>query len=209
VIKIKLILLFLLLIVACTPTLECEAPYINSDDGCCIDENSNAVCDADDLIAMQDSILEKLEAKDMGAMTPDESKYIAKLYTMDDKTEKEMRIDDLAKEMVSGKSPDDFLPEKCTFPSGIACLEYGYNDTVWIKVNNAGGFDLLDVIVNLESDVCNSTIEIDNFESGEERVFNFGCPGLTEDVKGEITVSYTNSVTALKNDKKGGLVLRI
>jgi len=211
VIKIKIFLIALLFIVACTPTLDCEAPYINSEDGCCMDEDSNSICDEKDLLNMQNGLLKKLSEDGFDSITQEESKYINGLFVRDleNMTPAERAVYDSAKAKVSTMTPSDFLPEKCTFPSGLACLDFGYNDTVWIHVNNAGGFDMLDAVVNLDSDLCNSTIEIDNFVAGEERIFNFGCPGLTGDVKGLITVSYTNSETALRYDKKGELIMKV
>ena len=50
-------------------------------------------------------------------------------------------------------SPDRFLPEKCTMPSGIACLDFTQSgDTVTLSVQNAAGFDMSGVVVNLEDD---------------------------------------------------------
>jgi len=42
----RLLILIIVLLVACQPT--CNPPYIVNGDGCCLDENSNSICDDDE-----------------------------------------------------------------------------------------------------------------------------------------------------------------
>ena len=53
-------------------------------------------------------------------------------------------------------SPDRFLPEQCTLPSGVACLDFtvtgnSSNPTFNLIIQNSAGFDMGSVAVNLSN----------------------------------------------------------
>jgi hypothetical protein len=112
-------------------------------------------------------------------------------------------------------SPDRFLPEKCTLPSGVACLDFtGTTSQVDLVIQNSAGFDMQTVSVYVNSST-------DNFactDSGGDATLidgeldTFTCAGLTlasGKFKGTLSIDYLNAQTTMSHTKSGELILKI
>ncbi len=111
-------------------------------------------------------------------------------------------------------SPDRFMPEKCTFPSGSACLDFTATATqIDLRVQNAGGFDMSDVNITLIlSDGTNHPCNT----SGDNSLTNgatdtYGCPGsyVSGKIKADVNITYTNQQTSMRHTKMGELIAKI
>lgn len=110
-------------------------------------------------------------------------------------------------------SPDRFLPEKCTLPSGIACLDFTYTDatdTFTLSVQNAMGVDMETVSLNL-SDCGADTNGDPDMADGEQVLFTVTCAPAPSSgkFKSVITLTYTNEQTGLTHVKTGELIAKI
>ena len=113
-------------------------------------------------------------------------------------------------------SPDRFLPEKCTLPSGMACLDFAYAGSDFtLVIQNSGGFDMTGVVVTINGTGCNAVgtpVGDDTLTDGEQDNFVVPCPipPLTAGkFKGDITVAYTNAQTLLGHTKVGELIAKV
>jgi hypothetical protein len=121
-------------------------------------------------------------------------------------------------------SPDRFLPEKCTLPSGMACLDFTWDSTNGITtvIQNSAGFDMNAVGVSVNGTSCNaaltyvagtSTSSNENattLTDGETKTYRMAaaCTGLSGKFKGDVTVDYTNQQTSLSHSKLGEIILK-
>jgi hypothetical protein len=109
-------------------------------------------------------------------------------------------------------SPDRFLPEKCTLPSGVACLDFTYaaGTGISMSIQNSGGFDMTGVSVTVNGTNCNG---IDSshptMADGEKQTFVVSCTPNSGKFKGAIIMDYTNSQTGMAHTKQGELILKI
>ena len=113
-------------------------------------------------------------------------------------------------------SPDRFLPEQCTLPSGAACLDFtaGGNTTdplFTLRIQNSAGFDMSTVAVNLipQAGSCTADTQSALVDGG---VYNFQvqCTGQTAGkFKGDIELNYTNAQTQLAHAKVGTLIAEV
>jgi len=112
-------------------------------------------------------------------------------------------------------SPDRFLPEKCTLPSGVACLDFtGTAATVTLVIQNSAGFDMntVSVYVNSTSNNfgCTDAGGDATLTDGEKDTFTCTTGGLTSGkFKGTLSIDYTNAQTSLAHTKSGELILKI
>jgi len=121
-------------------------------------------------------------------------------------------------------SPDKFLPNRCTLPSGLACVDHralSADNTIEIVVRNGIGFDLSAMAITIEN--CglapallagDCTAGQDTLNNGDQCTYKSvaaGCtPTLTEGGKfsGDITIVYTNTDTGLVHTSRGTLTTR-
>jgi len=108
-------------------------------------------------------------------------------------------------------SPDRFLPEKCTMPSGLACLDFTATDTGFTLIlHNSLGIDISAVSVSIDGTGCSDTAagptDLDNGKSG---TYTVSCSPSSGKFKGDITMAYVNSVTALSHTKIGELIAQV
>ena len=112
-------------------------------------------------------------------------------------------------------SPDRFLPEKCTLPSGVACLDFtGTNSQVDLVIQNSAGFDMQNVAVYVNSSTasfaCTDAGADATLVDGEKDTFS--CTGLTlpsGKFKGTLSIDYLNAQTSMTHTKSGELILKI
>lgn len=112
-------------------------------------------------------------------------------------------------------SPDRFLPEKCTLPSGIACLDFtGSTSEVVLIIQNSAGFDMNTISVYVNSTTADFTCTDEGADGtltdGEKDKFTCSSLNLTSGkFKGSLTVDYINAQTDLQHSKVGELILKI
>ena len=116
-------------------------------------------------------------------------------------------------------SPDRFLPEKCTMPSGIACLDFAVSGTsVTLSLQNAAGFDMSGVSVNLTSDTTPTCTAVTgdatagSLANGQKDLYTLTCtslPASGQKFKAAVTMAYTNAGTSLTHSKAGELIVKI
>lgn len=110
-------------------------------------------------------------------------------------------------------SPDRFLPNKCTLPSGMACLDFTVADTgtVQVAMQNSLGFEMRNTQATLGLP-ANCTSQAVNLTNGDQIVFLFnGCSvgqsGSKLNV--DLNVGYTNADTGLVHTASGTLVAKV
>jgi hypothetical protein len=110
-------------------------------------------------------------------------------------------------------SPDRFLPEKCTLPSGVACLDFtGTSATVSLVIQNSAGFDMQNVSVYVNSTTASfsCTEADDTMTDGEKETYSCTTGGLPAGkFKGTLNIAYTNAQTTMSHVKAGELILKI
>ncbi|MBN1543951.1 hypothetical protein JW898_00650 [Candidatus Woesearchaeota archaeon] len=113
-------------------------------------------------------------------------------------------------------SPDRFLPEKCTLPSGVACLDFtGTSTQVDLVIQNSAGFDMQNVNVYVNSTTTSFSCPVlapgdTTLTDGEKDQYQ--CTGLTlpsGKFKGTLSIDYLNAQTGMTHTKAGELILKI
>ena len=113
-------------------------------------------------------------------------------------------------------SPDSYLPEKCTLPSGIPCLDFTAPSTseVNLVIQNSAGFDISSVTASVDelgSCTVNSTTGNDNNLTNGEKATLY-CSGSdvgSGKFKSVINLNYTNEDTGLDHNKEGELIIKM
>lgn len=113
-------------------------------------------------------------------------------------------------------SPDRFLPEQCTLPSGVACLDFTVGGTpaspiFTLRIQNSAGFDMSGVSVNLTPQAGNCTADTQaSLIDGGVYNFQVNCTGQSAGkFKGSIEMDFTNLQTNLAHSKAGTLIAEI
>ncbi|MBU2560700.1 MAG: hypothetical protein KKD17_00220 [Nanoarchaeota archaeon] len=112
-------------------------------------------------------------------------------------------------------SPDRFLPEKCTLPSGVACLDFtGTSTQVDLVIQNSAGFDMQTVSVYVNSSTANFPCTDAGADAtlvdGEKDTFTCGSLSLPSGkFKGTLNIDYLNAQTGMSHTKAGEIILKI
>jgi len=110
-------------------------------------------------------------------------------------------------------SPDRFLPEKCTLPSGVACLDFNYASGIGItmRIQNSGGFDMTGVSIVVSGTGCSNVTATGQatLADGEQQSYIASCTPNSGKFKGTLRMAYTNSQTSMSHTKAGEIILKI
>jgi uncharacterized protein (UPF0333 family) len=113
-------------------------------------------------------------------------------------------------------NPDRYLPEKCTLPSGIACLDStGSTSQILLRLQNAAGFDMTSVTIELigaASDGGNVACTLAGGNSLTNGAADTAtCTGTISAGKlsAPVELNYTNQQTTLSKSVRGDLILKI
>lgn len=114
-------------------------------------------------------------------------------------------------------SPDRFLPNRCTLPAGLACLDHYAQDIfgpgngiIPIVFKNSLGYDIGQVTIRASK--CTSGSLEGLIKNGENSrvLYAFGCT-LTEGERysGDINITYTNMDSGLTHVAKGTMTTKV
>ena len=107
-------------------------------------------------------------------------------------------------------SPNRFLPEKCTMPAGIACLDFVVSPTETILViSNSMGADI--TVNTLSVANCSNNINTD-MDNGDQKTLTLtGCDNGEAGVKirGDVILGYTKKNTGITKNAVGDIVAQV
>jgi uncharacterized protein (UPF0333 family) len=112
-------------------------------------------------------------------------------------------------------SPNRFLPERCTLPSGIACLDHKASDsadTIQLQVQNGMGVDLQNVTLTVPNCAASNATDIANGMQASLVTGDCNDDVLTVGSKytsDAVTITYTNKDTGISHSKTGSLTTKV
>ena len=108
-------------------------------------------------------------------------------------------------------APSKFLPEKCTLPSGIACLDSSGTTTGFtFVIRNANGFDMSNVTVSVAGAGCiANTVGLSELANNEQSIYTVSCTPAKGQFTGTLSVNYVRTDTGVPHTVSGDLVKAI
>lgn len=109
-------------------------------------------------------------------------------------------------------SPSRFLPEKCSLPSGFACMDstLSASSGARIVLQNSLGIDMTGVVVGLNGTGCLSQTSGAgvSLTNGASATFTLGScrPAENANFKGVLTVTYANADSGLNHTVTGEFI---
>ncbi len=107
-------------------------------------------------------------------------------------------------------SPEENLPEKCTFPSGIGCVGFSYLEgNIEIAIINSMGYRMSDINITVEG--CEeSSIGPTVLKNNQDGLYKIPCDLSDEErVERDVFINYVNRDSGLEHNKKGNVLLKI
>jgi len=90
--------------------------------------------------------------------------------------------DDGRNEEISAGEAEGMLPERCTLPSAVACVDFSYgSDILSLKLTGLGMGDIEDLKITAV-ECGNAEFTLDSFPFGEEIIAKFDCSSHNGDV---------------------------
>lgn len=108
-------------------------------------------------------------------------------------------------------SPNRFLPETCTMPSGIACLDSAVDTTkMQIVLQNSAGFDMEDIVITSTEGGCGASETVD-LTNGAQTTLNLtGCTFTSGSrLRTDLDLNYTNAGSGLTHSVTGQLTKQV
>lgn len=108
-------------------------------------------------------------------------------------------------------SPDQFLPEKCTLQSGIACIDFRYDTAttaIQLAIQNSAGFDMSGISVQITGCTGVDTTTSPTLTNGEDAIYSVTCTPPSGKFKGDVYFNYTNMQTTMSHSKVGEIILK-
>ena len=103
---------------------------------------------------------------------------------------------------------DRFVPDKCTFPSGIACLdEKATASAIAISVQNSVGYDIN--IDALKAQQCTAIGSQGKLSNGNIRQITMLCNNTGTKYSGTVNITYTKLDTFLQHTSQGQVIAKI
>ena len=103
-------------------------------------------------------------------------------------------------------SPERFLPETCTMPSGINCVDaQATTGGVTVVILNGLGFDMENTTVGVNG--CGTNPAVQYVVNGDQATFTVGCD-LTAGTRlqEDVNITYVNADSGLSHVAKGRVV---
>jgi uncharacterized protein (UPF0333 family) len=108
-------------------------------------------------------------------------------------------------------TPDKFLPNKCTLPAGIGCVDHKATPNgVTVVLRNGLGYDMSNVTVGIEN--CGIDNNPSTIPNGEKAEYSVSCSGYMSGkskFSGELNVTYYLSDTELTHTAKGSIITKV
>ena len=111
-------------------------------------------------------------------------------------------------------SPDRFLPERCTFPPGLDCLDKatisGSANTVQLALRNNIGYQMNVTGVATTDDCTFSSFSTDDtddvMDNNQQFILTVTCSSISAGrFKSDVTVTYVNVETGLSHPMTGSI----
>ena len=105
-----------------------------------------------------------------------------------------------------------FLPEKCTMPSGLACIDFAATSGgITLIVSNSLGTDITNISMGINGTGCvvSQTSGPTSLNNGAQGTYVFSCSPPSGKFQGKVLITYTNEGTSLSHTKTGDLILAI
>jgi hypothetical protein len=108
-------------------------------------------------------------------------------------------------------SPSRFLPNKCTFPSGIACIDHKVDaSAVTLILQNSMGYTLNITSINLTDAGCADTTLSTLLQNGQQATFVVNCTNIVgEKFKSDIRLGFTRLDTGLTQAWDGEIMAEV
>jgi hypothetical protein len=117
-------------------------------------------------------------------------------------------------------NPGRFLPEKCTMPSGLACLDFQVvSGQLTLIVQNSFGFDINNVAVTLSNGTgCAQSTNMTgagSLTNGAKATYTLGlnastaCQPSSGKFRVNVNMNYVNQDTNLAHTKTGELIVQV
>ena len=108
-------------------------------------------------------------------------------------------------------APSKFLPEKCTLPSGVACIDSsGTAAGFTFVIKNANGFDMSNITINVEGTGCTAAATgLAELANNEQATYTVSCAPAKGQFSGTLSVSYVRTDTGVPHTVSGDLVKAI
>ena len=105
-------------------------------------------------------------------------------------------------------SPDQFLPSKCTLPSGIGCVDHKATTTgVTVVLRNGLGYDMSGITVSVGS--CGTDSAPATMANGEKAQYDITCALTGSKFSDDVNVTYTLADTGLEHTARGTITTKI
>ena len=105
-------------------------------------------------------------------------------------------------------SPDNFLPNRCTLPSGIGCTDHKVSsDGVSVVLRNGLGYDMSGITVKVAG--CGTDSDPATMANGEDEIYTIACTPSGSKFSGDLNVTYTLSDTGLSHTARGSIVAKV
>jgi hypothetical protein len=107
--------------------------------------------------------------------------------------------------------PERFIPESCTFPSGIYCMDYvAATDGITVVIQNSLGFNIINLSLSLNATACvASAVGPASLTNGAQGTYVFVCSPNRGTFQGVIGLNYSSQPTLRNHYKQGYLSTRI
>ena len=109
-------------------------------------------------------------------------------------------------------SPDNFLPNRCTLPSGIGCVDHKAVDStsiISVVLRNGLGYDMSGITVKADSCTTPDTTP-NTLANGAKAQYDVEtCTFTGSKYSGELNVTYTLSDTGLAHTARGSIVAKV
>ena len=105
-------------------------------------------------------------------------------------------------------SPDNFLPNRCTLPSGIGCTDHKVSsDGVSVVLRNGLGYDMSGITVKVAG--CGTDSDPATMANGEDEIYTIACTPSGSKFSGDLNVTYTLADTGLEHTARGSIIAKI
>ena len=107
-------------------------------------------------------------------------------------------------------NPGRNLPEKCSFPSGISCVGFGYNNgNIEMMIINNMAYTMMNTSISVEG--CQASSQVaERIKNNEEYKFLVPCDLSGQDkIDKKTSITFTNKESELTHTKEGQLQMRI